>query len=113
MKFRDRLKKLWAFLRREILNKRMLLWLIIAEIIFWSPCIVGCILALTVNPWFWTIPTVYAAFWAGPFTPAVPLQLGLAYGLKKIADAIKKRRNKRKEKTTKTKTNQRKRRIKK
>ncbi len=97
-KMRERLKKLWAWLRKEILNKDMLLWIIIAEIIFWSPCIVGFVLALVINPWFWTIPTVYAAFWAGPFTPAVPLQLGLAYGLKKIADAIKKRRNKRKEK---------------
>lgn len=72
----------------------MLLWLIIAELIFWSPCIVGAVLGATVNEWCWTICGVYVAFWAGPFTPAVPLQLGLAYGLKKFAAAVKRHKEK-------------------
>lgn len=93
---KEKLKKFWLWLKREILNKQMLLWLIIAEIIFWLPCIVGAILGICVNSWFWAICTVYIAFWLGPFTPAIPLQLGLAYGLKKISDVIK---NKRKIKT--------------
>lgn len=93
---KEKFKKLWQWLRREILNKGMLGWLIIAEVIFWSPCIVGIILALILDPWYWTIPTVYAAFWAGPFTPAIPLQIGLAYGLKKIWAAIKRHREKHK-----------------
>lgn len=86
---KDRLKKLWAWLRREILNKNMLLWLLIAEVIFWSPCIVGAGLALTVNEWYWTVPAVYIAFWLGPFTPAIPIQLGFAYALKKFAAFLK------------------------
>ena len=97
---RERLKGLWAWLRKEILNKNMLLWIVIviAEIIFWLPCIVGVILGIIVNPWYYTICGVNIAFWTGPFTPAIPLQLGLAYGLKKLASGIKKLRNKRKNK---------------
>lgn len=62
----------------------MLLWVLIAELIFWSPSIVTGILALTINPFFWTVFGGIAVFWAGPFTPAVPLQLGLALLLKKL-----------------------------
>lgn len=50
------------------------------------------LLALIINPWWWTAVSVIIAFWAGPFTPAVPLQIALALGLKKIHDVIKKRR---------------------
>lgn len=37
------------------------------------------------------------AFWSAPFTPAMPLQLALAVGLKKLYHAIKKRKSKKKE----------------
>ena len=93
---KDKLKKLCIWLRKEILNKGMLVWLIIAEAIFWSPCIAGAILGALVNSWYYTICGVYAAFWAGPFTPAIPLQIGLAYGLKKMAEGIKKFRHRKK-----------------
>lgn len=92
MKIKERLKKVWTWLRKEVLNKKMILWVIIAEAIFWSPCVAGVFLALIFNPWYWVIPTAYVAFWAGPFTPAIPIQIGLAYGLKKIAEAIKRRK---------------------
>lgn len=94
-KIKERLKKAWRWLRKEVLNKDMLLWVIVAEIIFWAPCIVGAILAVLFNAWFWTICTVYMAFWALPLTPAIPIQLGLAYGLKKLSEACKRRRTKR------------------
>ena len=93
---KDKLKKLWIWLRKEVLNKGMLVWLIIAEAIFWSPCIAGAILGSVVNSWYYTICGVYAAFWAGPFTPAIPSQIGLAYGLKKMAEGIKKFRRRKK-----------------
>lgn len=75
--------RIWRWLRENILNKNMLLWFIIAELIFWSPCIVLAILALY-NPYWWTIVGAICLFWAGPFTPAVTLQLGLTILLKKI-----------------------------
>lgn len=89
---KEKFKKLWQWLRREVLNKRMLLWLVIAEAIFWSPCIAGALLGVFFGPWYFTICAVYVAFWTAPFTPAIPLQIGLAYGLKKLAEACKRRR---------------------
>ena len=70
----------------------MLLWIIIAEIIFWSPCIITGILAITVNQWWWTAFGAIIAFWSGPFTPAVPIQLALAAGLKGIYRKIKRKK---------------------
>lgn len=61
---------LWTWIRREVLNKRMLWCFILAEVIFWSPCIVGAILGTIVNKWFWTVCTAYIGFWVAPFTPA-------------------------------------------
>lgn len=81
---KTKLKKLWAWLRKHALNKEMFLFVLIAEAIFWSPCIVTGILAVTIDPWWWTAFGAVCAFWAGPFTPAVPLQIGLAIALKKI-----------------------------
>lgn len=91
MKARERLAELWRWLRREVLNRRMFLWFVIAEAVFWSPCIAGVVLAAVVSPWWWTVCTVYMAFWALPLTPAIPLQIGLAFGLKKLADACRAR----------------------
>ena len=70
----------------------MIIYILIAELIFWSPVIVTVILAFLINPWFWTVTSAIIIFWAGPFTPAVPLQLGLALALKGIVNKIKKRR---------------------
>lgn len=70
----------------------MIIYILIAELIFWSPVIVTAILALLINPWFWTVTGAILLFWAGPFTPGVPLQLGLALALKGIVTKIKNRR---------------------
>lgn len=83
-KIKIKLKKLWQWLRKTVLNKDMFVAFCFAELIFWSPCIVTGVLALVVNNWWWTVFGLIIAFWAGPFTPAVPLQIGLAILLKKI-----------------------------
>lgn len=70
----------------------MFLAVLIAEIIFWSPCIVMGILAVCVDPWYWSGFTAIIAFWAGPLTPAVLLQLGLATAIKKLLDKIFKKK---------------------
>ena len=89
---KEKLRRLWQKLRKEILNRQMLMWLVIAEVIFWAPCIVGVVLGTIVNPWCFTICTAYLAFWALPLTPAIPIQLGLAYGLKKLADFCRRKK---------------------
>ena len=81
---KEKTKRLWKWLRENVLNKEMFLYVLIAEAIFWSPCIVTGILAITISPNYWVAFGAICAFWAGPFTPAVPLQLGLAVLLKKI-----------------------------
>lgn len=92
-KMGNKLKKLWIWLRKEILNKRMTFWLLIAVLIFWSPAIVFAILAIFLSSWYWALFWATVAFWAGPFTPAMPLQIGLAYGLKKLYERIKCKKN--------------------
>lgn len=89
-KVKERTKKVWQWLRKNALNKQMIVYVLIAEAIFWSPCVVTALLALIVNPWWWTTFGAICAFWAGPFTPAVPLQIGLAVLIKKIVERKKK-----------------------
>ena len=85
------LKRLWQWLRKNVFNKEMFVWVVIAELIFWSPCIVTGLLAVIIDPWWWTAFGASWAVWAGPFTPAVPLQIGLAIALKKLYEKIKRR----------------------
>jgi len=94
---KEKIKKLWQWLRKNVLNREMLVWVLIAEVIFWFPCIVTGLLAVFVNSWWWTAFGAVIAFWSAPFTPAMPLQLALAVGLKKLYHAIKKRKSKKKE----------------
>lgn len=81
---KKKISSAWKWLRKNVINKEMLLWVLIAEAIFWSPVIVGIILAWSVSGWWWTIVSAYILFWAGPFTPAMGLQFGLALLLKRL-----------------------------
>lgn len=74
----------------------MIIYILIAELIFWSPVIITAILALVIDPLFWTATSAILLFWAGPFTPAVPLQIALALAIKGIASKIRKHRNNKK-----------------
>ena len=94
MKLKEKIKKIWKWLRVNALNKQMIVYVLIAEVIFWSPCIVSALLALTINPWWWSVFSAICAFWAGPITPAVPLQIGLAVFIKKIVERDKKNERK-------------------
>lgn len=89
-KIKLKLKNTWQWLRKNVLNKSMFFSVCLAELIFWSPCIVTAILGIFVNSWYWTAFGAICAFWAGPFTPAVPLQLALAVAIKKLINKIKK-----------------------
>ena len=89
---KNKFKTLWQWLRKTVINKETFIFFVIAELIFWSPCIVTGFLAVIVDAWYWTAFGLICAFWAGPFTPAVPLQIGLALLLKKIFTR-KKRKN--------------------
>lgn len=96
-KVKRKIKQVWAWLRKNVFTKDMFLSFVLAELIFWSPCIVTGLLAIIVNPWWWTPFGAIIAFWAGPFTPAFPLQIGLALAIKKVSSLIKRKINKKKE----------------
>lgn len=89
-KVKERCRKVWRWLRKNVLNKEMIVYVLIAEAIFWSPCIVVGVLAITVNSWYWTLFGAICAFWSAPLTPAVTLQIGLALLIKKIVERKKK-----------------------
>lgn len=88
---KEKVKKAWKWLRKNALNKEMFVFVLISEAIFWSPCIITGLMALLINPWYWTVFGAICAFWAGPFTPAVPLQLALAIALKKLWKKLRKK----------------------
>lgn len=90
---KTKLKAAWAWLRKNILNKECLLGALIAETIFWLPCIVTGLLAILCSSWWWTAFWAIIGFWAGPFTPALPLQLGLIMAVNKILNKWRKTKN--------------------
>ncbi len=79
-----KIKKAWNWLRKTVINKETFVFFVVAELIFWSPCIVCMVLALIIDARFWACFGAVCLFWAGPFTPAVPLQLALTMLLKKF-----------------------------
>jgi hypothetical protein len=81
---KEKLKAAWAWLRKHIFNKECLLGAIIAELIFWSPCIITGLLAIIFSSWWWTAFWGIILFWTGPFTPALPLQLALIVAVNKF-----------------------------
>ena len=83
---KDKIKKIWQWFRKNILNKEMFVFVCIAECIFWSPCAVMAILAKIVSPYFWGVLSAYCSFWFLPITPGFAIRMGLAVSLKKIYD---------------------------
>ena len=81
---KEKRQKVWKWLRKNVFNKEMIVYVLVAEVIFWSPCIVTGFLGIFVNAWWWTAFGAICAFWAGPFTPAVALQIALAIAIKKL-----------------------------
>lgn len=90
-KFKEKIKKIWAWLRKTILNEDMFVAFVLAEIIFWLPCIILGILAMTITPWFWTAFTAIIIFWTAPLTPGWALQIALAIFIKKLIDRFHKK----------------------
>ncbi len=77
------LKEKWRWLRKNLLNREMLIFTLIGESIFWIPVWIPAVIAImTRNNWWWTVSGGAIAFWSGPFTPAILLQLGLIFLLK-------------------------------
>ena len=88
-KIKEKLIKFWAWLRKTVINKDMLLAIILAELIFWLPCIIVVTLAVTVDPMWWAVFGAIVLFWCAPFTPGWAIQIGLALIIKKVITRLK------------------------
>lgn len=80
---RDKWKNFKRWFKNEIWQTENIVYFLIAELIFWSP-VVFCLIMAIFNSWWWTGVIAIIGFWAGPFTPAVPLQIGLMFAIKKL-----------------------------
>lgn len=87
--------KVWNYIKYLCKHPRTTLpAFCIAELIFWIPFWVPALLAIIVNPWWWTVVGAVTAFWAGPFTPAIALQVGFIALIERIFVKIKNRKEK-------------------
>lgn len=82
--FKEQAISLCKWLRKNVFCKDMFFSILIAEIIFWSPCIIFGFLGIFVDKRFWGVFGTVCTFWAMPLTPAMPLQFALAGVIKKL-----------------------------
>ena len=98
IKIKNFWKRVWEYVKYLCKHpKTTLPAFLIAESIFWIPVWVPAILALCINPWWWTAVAAVMAFWAGPFTPAIALQIGFIAAIERLLVKIKTKRRKKKD----------------
>ncbi len=85
---------MWKWLNHNIFVKEMIIYIIIAAIIFyipaWGAVVSGYIFD---EPAFYIFAASYVAVWAGPFTPTIPAIFAIAVGLKQIIKKLTKGRD--------------------
>lgn len=97
-KFKNFWKKIGNYIKYLFTHpKTSLPAFIIAETIFWIPVWVPALLAIIINPWWWTVATAVIIFWAGPITPAIPLQIGFILLVERIIVKIFSKKKQKKE----------------
>ena len=67
---KNKLKQLLKWVWR----KEMILPAILGELLFWSPLIVTAVLAILIDPWYWTAFGAIYTFWVW-ILPAIPIQI--------------------------------------
>ena len=91
-------KGLWEYIKYLWKHPRTTLpAFLIAEAIFWIPFWVPALLAMLINPWWWSVVGVVTAFWCGPFTPAVPLQIAFIAAIERLITKIKNKKGEKKD----------------
>lgn len=69
----------------------LLLPFVAAELVFWAPVWIPFLLGLIFSPWWFGVSTAVIIFWAGPFTPAILLQIMLIGLFTKLWKKIRKK----------------------
>lgn len=82
MKLFNKLKRFIKWLLKELKDPLNIIVYIVVVILFFSPAIIGYIIVCCgANPANITWATAYILFWAGPFTPAIPIQLAITFAI--------------------------------
>ena len=79
------MKRIIKFLKRLLIELKdplnIIVYLIVLTL-FFSPCIIGYLYTIiTSKPQGAAIATAYWLFWAGPFTPAMPIQFAITFAI--------------------------------
>lgn len=81
------------WLKENIFVKDMFVYILLAAIIFYIPLWLFIYYAIiTDNDYLYGLGFAYVAFWAGPFTPTIPIILAIAVFLKQIIKFIQGKR---------------------
>lgn len=84
-KFIDFWKGVWNFIVGLFKHpKDVIVPVLLAEVIFWLPAWGSALLAILVNPWWWTVFGAVIAFWCAPLTPAILIQVAFITFMIKI-----------------------------
>ena len=81
------------WLKENIFVKDMFVYILIAAIIFYIPAeLLVYYGIITANEHLYYLAGAYVAFWAGPFTPTIPVILAIAVFLKQVVKFIQGKR---------------------
>lgn len=90
---RELFKKLFCALKDK---KNIIIFCIVLVVVsceVWVPYLIAII---TGSEWWWGVGSVCWAFWLAPFTPFLPLCIGLTFAVRKVYDKCVARRNRKK-----------------
>lgn len=89
-KILNKIKKFIKWVWQECKDWRTLVIFCIVWVILMAPFFVGYILYfVTKNAWHLTYSNAWILFWAGPFTPTIPLCLVITFAIKRLFDKLK------------------------
>lgn len=89
------LKKIWKKITELFKNPiDLLIPFLFAEIVFWIPVWLPALLGVLISPWWFSAATAVILFWAGPFTPALLLQIIFIGFCTRVWKKIRKKRGK-------------------
>lgn len=78
------------WLKENVFVKDMFIYIVIATFIFYIPVWVLSIFGIiTSDSLYFGGAAAWVLFWAGPFTPTIPVIFGIAVGIKQIIKKIK------------------------
>ena len=78
------------WLKENIFVKDMFIYILVAAIIFYIPVwALGFFGIVTSESWYFGGAAAWVLFWAGPFTPTIPIILAIAVFLKQVVKKIR------------------------